>query len=148
MYLWQGRVLSLSTSDMALLCVWERAILPRSGAKGDTLEVRVLLKLLQWQHEFNQTPNLRSMDVTLCYSSSPLLVLSLSIPRKPLRLCVLLSISCSLLFLTGVCMGPDMMECFMSFLVLLLGIFKCIKLPGWYMQYCNACRFRWVFCIL
>lgn len=104
---WQGRALSPSTCDVALLCVWDRAVLPRKGARGDSLGVRVILKLLQWQHEFNQTPNLRSMDITLCYLSfsSWLVLCSLSISRNPSRLCVLLSICCSLFFLTGVCRG-------------------------------------------
>lgn len=58
-----GRVLSPGIV-MCLCCVWDRAVLPRKEARADTLEVRVVLKLLQWQHEFNQTPNLRSMDIT------------------------------------------------------------------------------------
>lgn len=76
--LWCGSALGQSCPD-------------QEGAGGDTLEVRVILNLLQWQHEFNQTPNLRSMDIISCHLSfSSLLVLcSLSISRNPFRLCVL-----------------------------------------------------------
>lgn len=129
---------------MALLCVWHRAVLPSKGAKGDTLEVILVLKLLQWQCVFNQTAHLGSIDITLCYLgfSSLLVFCSLGICRNPFRLCVLLSICCSLFFLTGACMASDISKCLVSFPVLLLGIFKCIKLPGWNMQYCIACRFK------
>ena len=102
------KVLSLN----AMLCPQDRAFLPCKVTSGDRLEVRAVLKLLQWQHELNQTPNLRRMDVPLCYFSfSPLLVLcSPSICRIALRLCVLLSLCCSLYFQAGVCIDSDMIK--------------------------------------
>lgn len=56
---------------LATLCPQDRAFLPCKETRGDRLEARAVLKLLQWQHELNQAPNPRTMDVPLCYFSFP-----------------------------------------------------------------------------
>lgn len=98
---------------------------------------------LNWERSYNHFSSTGSLNrPQICggrlYIHATFILLSASISWKALRLCILLSVWCSLFFQTGVCIDSEIIKWFLSSSVLLLGILSvCMRteLPAWCVQW-------------